>query len=325
MAKEWQVARPGQPVGGPYAAHELRKLVASGELLPSDLVWKPGMRRWMPASQLTGLFDAQEPEGTELPQGTLEADWRTEAPPVTPTARVESEPAPTLPTAFDRPRYRQNRALGYLVLALIGVAAAGGAVAWYFGKTNPLEWLHVESVPSTATRRDAEDNGGPVGHRLMVELAGHEFWQAKCTAGDVKRIARLICAQKDDAVVFVTDHMETNVSTDFLYNQMLRELERERRTDVISDIQLRQLVKKGNVWIDMRRFQKRPSEHEVLRLLKDAMDRDAFRPAIEEDVFEEQSKQLKKLAEEAGKVKPPPPQPKPDGRLDLPAIRDRHR
>lgn len=53
----WQKAGRSQPQG-PIAANELRDLALSSRLGRNDLVWKEGMKEWVKASQLNGLFEA---------------------------------------------------------------------------------------------------------------------------------------------------------------------------------------------------------------------------------------------------------------------------
>lgn len=55
MSEKWYYSRDGAPVG-PVSAGELKHLASSGELGPTDLVWKEGMRDWVAAEQLKGLF-----------------------------------------------------------------------------------------------------------------------------------------------------------------------------------------------------------------------------------------------------------------------------
>ena len=64
MASEWYIARSGQRLG-PYSSSDLRRLAVGGQLQPSELVWKDGMKKWHPASKIKGLFPASPPAGTE--------------------------------------------------------------------------------------------------------------------------------------------------------------------------------------------------------------------------------------------------------------------
>jgi phage FluMu protein Com len=56
----WYFTRDGKKFG-PYTAAQLKQYAGSGQLLPTDLLWKEGMEGWRPASTVKGLFAAQQP------------------------------------------------------------------------------------------------------------------------------------------------------------------------------------------------------------------------------------------------------------------------
>lgn len=53
----YHVGRNGQQTG-PFSVDQLKAMATSGELQPTDLVWKDGMAGWEPASTLPGVFGA---------------------------------------------------------------------------------------------------------------------------------------------------------------------------------------------------------------------------------------------------------------------------
>jgi len=57
MADQWYYAHQGQQAG-PVSIEQLRQLAASGQLQPSDVVWKQGMAAWTAANTVEGLFSA---------------------------------------------------------------------------------------------------------------------------------------------------------------------------------------------------------------------------------------------------------------------------
>jgi len=57
MADNWYYGRKGQQ-HGPITEAQLRQLVVSGQLQPTDVVWKKGMAQWVKANQIKGLFPA---------------------------------------------------------------------------------------------------------------------------------------------------------------------------------------------------------------------------------------------------------------------------
>ena len=73
MATEWHYSKGGQQ-HGPVSAADLKALAKSGELIPTDMIWKEGMAEWKPAGSLKGLFP---PTAAPTPQ---------KAPPPLPTA-----------------------------------------------------------------------------------------------------------------------------------------------------------------------------------------------------------------------------------------------
>ncbi len=67
MADQWYYAQQGQRQG-PVDDEQLKQLVASGQLKPSDLVWKKGMAAWMAASAVEALIPKPSvPEPPPIP------------------------------------------------------------------------------------------------------------------------------------------------------------------------------------------------------------------------------------------------------------------
>jgi len=55
---------------GPVSSEQLKQLAASGQLQPSDLVWKEGMAQWAEARRMKGLFPAEmNPPSSSVPNG----------------------------------------------------------------------------------------------------------------------------------------------------------------------------------------------------------------------------------------------------------------
>ena len=70
MATRWYYGKDGVK-HGPLSAAQIKKLADSGDLAPSDLVWKEGMARWVEASTVPGLF---APAAAESPPEAPRAD-----------------------------------------------------------------------------------------------------------------------------------------------------------------------------------------------------------------------------------------------------------
>ena len=52
MASEWLYTRDGKTKSGPVSSAQLKALVRSGQLLPTDMVRKAGMAQWTPVAQV---------------------------------------------------------------------------------------------------------------------------------------------------------------------------------------------------------------------------------------------------------------------------------
>ena len=80
MADQWYYSGNGQR-RGPVSEEELKQLAASGQLKPTDKVWRKGMASWATASTIEGLIPEQneppplEPDLSQPPplEGTNDA------------------------------------------------------------------------------------------------------------------------------------------------------------------------------------------------------------------------------------------------------------
>jgi hypothetical protein len=65
VAELWYYTRNGKAMD-PISEAELKELAASGELQPTDLVWKEGMAKWVRAGSARELYDEERsPEGPD--------------------------------------------------------------------------------------------------------------------------------------------------------------------------------------------------------------------------------------------------------------------
>jgi hypothetical protein len=69
MASEWYTCRYGGQRAGPFSSRQLKERAVTGQLGPQDLIWKEGMKGWIEARQLPGLFQeaAVEPPPPSVP------------------------------------------------------------------------------------------------------------------------------------------------------------------------------------------------------------------------------------------------------------------
>lgn len=66
MASTWHCNVNGL-TQGPVSSQQLKALADQGKLNPTDTVWKEGMKEWVPAAQIKGLFSAQSGSGPTTP------------------------------------------------------------------------------------------------------------------------------------------------------------------------------------------------------------------------------------------------------------------
>jgi len=60
MADQWYYSQQEERKG-PVSQEELKRLATTGQLKPTDTVWKEGMAKWLPASQVKGLVPPPGP------------------------------------------------------------------------------------------------------------------------------------------------------------------------------------------------------------------------------------------------------------------------
>jgi hypothetical protein len=121
MADEWYYAQQGRQVGPVNTAY-LSQLAASGQLQPTDLVWKEGMANWAPARAAAGhLFP--EPAAVRSPLTAAEGYGLREAEPLAEPPTVYRRPQPD-EGYYEVPRRRRAASGGNQVLAGIGITVA---------------------------------------------------------------------------------------------------------------------------------------------------------------------------------------------------------
>jgi hypothetical protein len=84
----WFYSKNGQKIG-PIAASQLKILAETGVLLQSDFVWKDGLKEWVLAKQINGLFiREQQPIIPNLPQNQINSVVTKEGIVITPKLDV---------------------------------------------------------------------------------------------------------------------------------------------------------------------------------------------------------------------------------------------
>jgi hypothetical protein len=107
MAGEWFLAREGQQASGPMTTQQLKEMAASGQVQATDLVWKQGMPKWVPATQIKGLIPGTGSSGVSnrpvepppAPGGDF--NWQVEEVPPARSSGRRAAPPPPAPAPAD--------------------------------------------------------------------------------------------------------------------------------------------------------------------------------------------------------------------------------
>jgi hypothetical protein len=136
MADEWHYSIQGNRVG-PVGSAELKRLAESGELSPTDLVWKEGLQNWVAASNVKGLFAKSAAPPPLPPVGVPPVATEDLKPKVEAAARATADAAKaaikTLATSKPIAGFHIQR-------AAVGVSAILGALATF------MPWLSAPVV-----------------------------------------------------------------------------------------------------------------------------------------------------------------------------------
>jgi hypothetical protein len=112
MGDEYYYSQAGQRCG-PVPGEQLKQLAASGQLQPTDLIWKEGMPGWIAAAKVKGLFPAP-PEPNRVADHTA---------PAGPASRQQDASSAERPSAADAARVQARQAKD------AAIAAGGHALA----------------------------------------------------------------------------------------------------------------------------------------------------------------------------------------------------
>ncbi len=115
MDEQWFYSRDGLTLG-PVSGQHLKQLVDAGQLTGEDLIWREGMRDWVPARSigLTGTRPLPVP------------------PPLPPRAQPTMLPSSPAPPAPPRPRVERSRPApaGVWIAVVLLLMAGSAAAAW---------------------------------------------------------------------------------------------------------------------------------------------------------------------------------------------------
>jgi hypothetical protein len=189
LGDQWHYSRSGQQAG-PVTGAQLKQLAARGEISPTDLVWKDGLKDWVPASKLRGLFpdtDALRRATPPLPAPSRQSPVVTEVHSSTQSVPVEP-PHDLLLIAGIHPQR----------IAIAAAALVGMSVAFCpWSVTHSVEstggWLHTalctpalvmsaigrRSQPVVGLQRLIAVVPAMVPIALAVRLMGQVYWHVQ--------------------------------------------------------------------------------------------------------------------------------------------------
>jgi len=97
MKHDWFYMK-GADKRGPVSTSKLRELAKNGQLLPTDLVWREGMKDWKRAGKIAGLFDGTgQPTKQAAPSQQSAALTPPKRPPAPPSNLLGNVGAPKRP------------------------------------------------------------------------------------------------------------------------------------------------------------------------------------------------------------------------------------
>lgn len=180
MASQWSYKHRQERLG-PVSSSKLKELAASGQIEPSDLVWREGMAEWTPASGLKGLFPEAELGDSTLPISVLTVPppipTRPKAvpPPIPPRPKVAPPPVPPRSKGVPPPvpprrqpadaetahasELKPGRMLTPKRFAFVGIAAVlfiGASVIFWHRRTAPRQDAGSPDTSSLPTRAKTE-------------------------------------------------------------------------------------------------------------------------------------------------------------------------
>lgn len=117
---DWFYARNNQQQG-PVTLPALQDMARSGQLQPTDLVWREGMPNWLAAQQVAELF---APQPAAFPPAAPQGQWQAGPPSATPPSSMPYYGG--APVAYGATGKSYNgMAIGSFVCSLVGLLFCG--------------------------------------------------------------------------------------------------------------------------------------------------------------------------------------------------------
>ena len=171
MSAEWYYAR-NKKQHGPVSSAGLKELAQSGELRPTDLIWKEGLPEWTPASSIKNLF----PDETDIAPTPPRKKAAAKPPP-----EPDEEPPADEEDEEDRPRRKKKKkkasteggggskvlfwVLGGVGAILLLFCCVGGIIGVVYSgvltSLQPVDVTKVFQVKIGMTQKECEALMGP--------------------------------------------------------------------------------------------------------------------------------------------------------------------
>lgn len=184
MAQDWFYTRDGKSKQGPVSASELRTLAKSGQLLPTDMVWREGLTKWIPASKVKDLFSAPPAITTAPPLPAPTAVLVQQQPKIDTVQTVESIPpqATSAKTKWYNVDIAKNRwvQIGVaIVVLLVGVVKIANLVSKVSSGSQGGTIAFAEHVDPKTMRTTREGTRFTTGEVWMVVRGKKPFRDTK--------------------------------------------------------------------------------------------------------------------------------------------------
>jgi hypothetical protein len=174
MAEEWFYAHEGKEFG-PFTTSQLKRLGASGQILPTDLVWKSGMAKRVPARAVKGL--CPEAAATAKPRPAAAPQGRTPPPAQPPEEIVEliAVDSPATPTQAVFPT-QVDEVVELTAVESVPPTAAPYPPQGHFAPAQPPQPLRAVPVTEAEEAQPYEDDEPRRRSRRRKAQGGSLLW-----------------------------------------------------------------------------------------------------------------------------------------------------
>jgi len=171
MPDQWHYSTDGHKAG-PVSDAQLKTLASEGKITPESLLWKQGMKDWVPARSAKGLF----PEPPPLPKGEAEPPPLPKAaagPPPLPKSSAKDATKEGTGRKRSGARGRRSGRPKWIPYAVGGGVLLAVAVTWaiFGGKSDTANY--ATQSPTNTQRRSATAPRTPANAVAANQFAGY--------------------------------------------------------------------------------------------------------------------------------------------------------